>query len=264
MTSASERATGEALAGARMAGTTIDPSDIAQAAPWPPADLPAAERIQAAASAAMGEPVAGWKIGATSPEAQKIMGCDGPFCGPLFGSRVHGSGATVPFPAGILGVECEFAFQIGGNQPAGKADYDAGSIGDLVASCHPALEIVGRRTRGDGFPTITAAVADFALNVGFVRGAPIQDWRNADLAGTEVKGFVGSEQTNAGYGRNVLGHPLNALAWLANALAGRGSGLKAGNWVSTGTCLGVVPAAPGARIHGDYGALGRVEVEFSD
>lgn len=263
MTSASERATGEALAEARLAGTTIDPSEFARAEPWPPADLPTAERIQAAASAAMGEPVAGWKIGATSSEAQKIMGCDGPFCGPLFGSRVHGSGATVPFPAGILGVECEFAFQIGRNQPEGKHDYDADSIGDLIASCHPALEIVGRRTRGEGFPNITGAVADFALNAGFVRGAPIPDWANADLAGTEVKGFAGPDQTNAGHGRNVLGHPLNALAWLANTLAERGSGLKAGNWVSTGTCLGVVPAAAGTRICGDFGVLGRVEVEFS-
>jgi 2-keto-4-pentenoate hydratase len=253
-----EEELGGALAEARRAGRlTAIPAN------WPPAALDAAERIRDAATAAMGEPVAGWKIGATSPEAQQIMGCDGPFFGPLFASRIHESGATVAFTPGTLGVECEFAFRIASDQPAGRADYDAGSLAGLVASCHPALEIVGRRVGGEGFPNVTGAVADFALNVAFVHGPAIPRWREADLAAAEVKGFVGDEQTNAGHGRNVLGHPLNALAWLANALAARGGGLKAGDWVSTGTCLGVVKAAPGARIRGEYGPLGRVEVHFA-
>jgi len=251
--------TGSVLAEARRKAGLIEPPKG-----WPPADAETAETIREAATAAMGEPVVGWKIGATSPEAQQIMGCDGPFFGPLFAPRVYESGATIPFAAGTLGVECEYAFRIAKDQPAGKKDYDADSILDLVASCHPALEIVGRRVAGDGFPGVAEAVADFALNVAFVYGPEIADFRNADLAGAEVRGFVDTEQTNAGHGRNVYGHPLKALAWLANALADRGRGLKAGDWVSTGTCLGVVPAAPGTRVCGDYGAMGRVEVRFAD
>jgi len=248
----------EALAAARRAGNLFDPP-----APWPPATIDDAEAIQRAATDLMGEPVVGWKIGATSPEAQQIMGCDAPFFGPVFAPRTWESGATVPFPPGVLGVECEFAFRIGADQPAGKADYDAEAVSALVATCHPALEIVGRRTRGDGFPGHIDAVADFALNVGFVYGPAIDGWRAVDLAGAEVRGFVDDNQTNAGHGRNVLGHPLNALAWLANALAVRGMELRAGDWVSTGTCLGVVPAAAGTRVRGDYGALGRVELTFA-
>lgn len=252
-----DMATGSALAEARRQARLIAPP-----AGWPPADLDAAARIRDAATAAMGEAVAGWKIGATSAEAQQIMGCDGPFYGPLFAPRIHETGATIPFVDGTLGVECEYAFHMSQDQPAGKADYDAVSIVGLVASCHPALEIVGRRVAGDGFPGVSEAVADFALNVAFVHGPEIAGYRDADLAGAEVKGFVGTEQTNSGHGGNVLGHPLNALAWLANALAARGSGLKAGDWVSTGTCLGVVPAAAGSRVSGDYGPMGRVEVSF--
>lgn len=258
MTAEFEAALGEALARARRSGETIGPP-----ADWPPADPASAERIRDRATAAMGEPVAGYKIGATSAEAQRIIGCDGPFYGPLFAPRIHEDRATIPFPAGTLGVECEFAFRIARDQPAGRDGYDASSAAALVGSCHPALEIVGRRTRGDGFPAFTAAVADFALNVAFVHGPAIADWRDADLAATEVNGFVGSEQTNSGSGRNVLGHPLNALAWLANALAARGDGLKRDDWVSTGTCLGVVPVEAGSWVSGTYGRFGRVEVVFA-
>jgi 2-keto-4-pentenoate hydratase len=250
--------TGAALADARKGGVLTAPP-----AGWPPADARSAAQIQTAASDAMGETVAGWKIGATSPEAQKIMSCDGPFFGPLFAPRIYEDGASIPFVEGTLGVECEYAFRIAADQPAGKSDYDADSITALVASCHPALEIVGRRVRGEGFPNLSEAVADFALNIAFVHGFAIDDWQNMDLARAEVKGFVGPEQTNAGKGSAVLGHPLNALAWLANALAEKGMGLKAGDWVSTGTCLGVIPAAPGTEVSGDYGAMGRVSVRFA-
>ncbi|MEJ8571704.1 fumarylacetoacetate hydrolase family protein [Microbaculum marinum] len=257
MTGNSAAEIGAAVASARRRGTMM-----AAPAGWPPAGSGAAEEIQAAAAAAMGEPVAGWKIGATSREAQAIMGCDGPFFGPLFAPRVHEGGSSLPFVEGTLGVECEYAFRISTDQPAVKSDYDDQSVADLVGACHPALEIVGRRVRGDGFPSVNEAIADFALNVAFVHGPRIDGWRDADLAGTPVRGFVGEEETNAGHGSNVLGHPLKALAWLANALAVRGTGLKAGDWVSTGTCLGVVPAAAGSTVSGDYGRMGRVAVRF--
>ncbi|MCT8970286.1 2-keto-4-pentenoate hydratase [Microbaculum marinisediminis] len=262
MTAETENALGLALADARLEGQPIDPGAVAAAGDWPPADAETAERIGEIATQAMGEPVAGWKIGATSPEAQAIMGCDGPFLGPLFAPRIHADGTTIPYAPGTLGVECEFAFRIGTKQPTGKADYDATSVAALVMSCHPALEIVGRRTRGDAFPGVTEAIADFALNVAFVHGPAIMDWQDVDLGAAEVRGLVDGQQTNAGHGRNVLGHPLNALAWLANALALRGNGLRPGDWVSTGTCLGVVPAAAGTTVSGDYGPLGRVAVTF--
>ena len=253
------------LAAARRDGKRI----AVPASGWPPSDVATAERIRDLATAAMGEPVAGWKIGATSPEAQAIIGCDGPFYGPMFAfqmaepGQMSGSGAALAAPPGLLGVECEFAFRIAEDQPAGRGGWDRHTIAALVRSCHPALEIIARRTEGSGFPGFTPAVADFALNAGFVHGPAIARWRDADLAAAEVLGFVDGAQTNAGFGRNVLGHPLEALAWLANALADRGGGLAAGQWVSTGTCLGVVPGMPGSVVSGDFGPLGAVSVQLT-
>ena len=63
-----------------------------------------------------------------------------------------------------------------------------------------------------------------------------------------------------GSGAAVLGHPLEALAWLANDLSGHGIGLKAGQIVTTGTCCGFHPLKAGDEALADYGELGTVRV----
>jgi 2-keto-4-pentenoate hydratase len=49
---------------------------------------------------------------------------------------------------------------------------------------------------------------------------------------------VNGVEVARGRGSDVMGHPLNALAWLANSLVGRGQTLKAGEVVLLGS-LGV-------------------------
>jgi 2-keto-4-pentenoate hydratase len=66
-----------------------------------------------------------------------------------------------------------------------------------------------------------------------------------------------------GLGANVLGDPRIALTWLANELSGLGVTLKAGEVVTTGTCLVPVAILPGDAIEADFGALGRVAVSFA-
>jgi 2-keto-4-pentenoate hydratase len=59
-----------------------------------------------------------------------------------------------------------------------------------------------------------------------------------------------------GHGRNVLGDPRVALAWLANELRQLGVMLKAGEVVTTGTCH----PPPGDMFAADFGAFGKVSV----
>ncbi|MBI1893372.1 MAG: hypothetical protein HYS14_04600 [Candidatus Rokubacteria bacterium] len=68
--------------------------------------------------------------------------------------------------------------------------------------------------------------------------------------------------TLTGRGEAVLGHPLNALAWLANELPKWGRSLKAGEFVTTGTCTDIYVAKAGDNIQADFGTLGSVEVVF--
>jgi 2-keto-4-pentenoate hydratase len=64
--------------------------------------------------------------------------------------------------------------------------------------------------------------------------------------------------TREGKGANVLGDPRIALAWLVNELSGLGITLKAGEVVTTGTCLVPLPIQPGVDVSADFGSLGRV------
>ena len=97
----------------------------------------------------------------------------------------------------------------------------------------------------------------------FVLGAEAAGWRGVDLAAHPVVGHKNGAVAERGSGANVLGDPRLALAWLANDRAARGDGLKAGQIVTTGTCIKPVPIAPGDHVVADFGALGRVRVQFS-
>ena len=61
----------------------------------------------------------------------------------------------------------------------------------------------------------------------------------------------------------MLGDPVVSLTWLANDLAVRGEGLRAGDHVTTGSCHVVVTAEPGDTVSADFGALGVAEVSFT-
>ena len=71
-----------------------------------------------------------------------------------------------------------------------------------------------------------------------------------------------SAQAAEGAGANALGDPRIALTWLANHLSKRGIGLKAGDIVTTGTCITPLPIAPGDRIIAAFVGLGQVTVAF--
>ncbi len=106
-------------------------------------------------------------------------------------------------------------------------------------------------------------IADNSGHRALVLGHPSDDWRDLDLAGAPVELRVDGELRDAGSGARVLGHPLEALAWLATDRARRGDGLKAGQIVTTGTCTGLVMLSPGDEAVADFGALGSVTLRFT-
>jgi 2-keto-4-pentenoate hydratase len=109
----------------------------------------------------------------------------------------------------------------------------------------------------------TSSIADFALNIALVRGAPVPDWREVDLNGIAVAAAVDGQVVATGSASAVLGHPLEALAWLARSLAERGRRLEAGDLVSTGTCTGIVPLTSGQTFEGRFGDLPPVRLHMT-
>lgn len=229
-----------------------------------PLTLPDAYAVQDLFAPHFGGRNAGYKIGATNSVIRKRLSLEAPFFGRLMSARVYESPAEmeVMAVAGIM-VETEYAFHMAADLPCDQGPYDIEQVAAAVGALVPAIEIVD--TRFSDLATIGACqiVADNGLANYWVHGSPTIDWRDIDIRDTEISTSLNGEIAVKGTGGNVLGHPLEALRWLANDLSGLGRGLRAGDYVSTGSCTDIFRAAPGDYTTADFGSLGRVSVRFA-
>ena len=108
-----------------------------------------------------------------------------------------------------------------------------------------------------------SSLADYGLNVAVVRGGPIPDWQRRDLSALSVVAARDGATAASGTGAKVLGNPLVALLWLAEALSGAGGRLLAGEIVFTGSCTGITEVAPGQTFEGRFAELPPVHVTFA-
>ena len=60
----------------------------------------------------------------------------------------------------------------------------------------------------------------------------------------------------------VLGNPINSLAWIANHLGARGLGLAAGQVIMTGSVSKLVHPRAGDTVRATYTRLGSVSARF--
>ncbi|HEV7613496.1 MAG TPA: fumarylacetoacetate hydrolase family protein, partial [Steroidobacteraceae bacterium] len=77
------------------------------------------------------------------------------------------------------------------------------------------------------------------------------------------RALINGNEAGQGTGADVLGHPHNALAWLANHLADEGRALRAGQIVLTGSLVKTVWLKAGDRVEMQLAGLGTVQVAFS-
>jgi 2-keto-4-pentenoate hydratase len=222
-----------------------------------------AEAFQAAAVSALAGAPCGYKIGATSVEVQQLLGCHEPIYSPILSEDVLPSGSTFRMPSGLLGVECEFGFVMGRDFPTPPEALNIAALQSAIAECFVALELVGRRLVDDVPLNEVSAIADFALDVGVIRGRPIADWMRYDLATTPVRAVLNGVTVARGTGGMVLGHPLNALEWLAETLGRRGNYLKRGDIIVTGTCTGITKVSAGETFDGCFADLSPVQVHLA-
>ena len=204
-----------------------------------------AEAFQVAAVKTLRGKSCGYTIGATSPAVQQLLQCREPIYGPVLQQNVLSNGGAFRMPAGVLGIECEFGFLMGHNFPTPLEVLSISNLRSAILECFAALEIVGRRVVADVPLTEVSAIADLALNVAVIRGEPISQWQVHDLAAMPVLAMVDGINAAGGTGAQVLGHPLNALLWLAERLRSRGKMLRKGEIILTGTCTGITKVAPG-------------------
>jgi 2-keto-4-pentenoate hydratase len=261
----------------------MTPQRLAEAADWiarrrlarqPIADLPghlkpateyAGYAVQALVrdrlTAAGGGAAIGWKVGATTPAMQRLLNVPAPCAGEMLAAGLRRGDARVAAADFTrLGVECEIAVELGAAL-GGAGQVDRVAAAAAVARIYPAAELVDDRYgdfRNFGVP---ALIADFFFHAGCVLGAPLEDWRRLDLARVTGTTSVDGVERLVGRGADVLGHPLDSLAWLANRLTALGRRLEPGAIVMTGSLPLPHWTAAGERVEIALSGIGKVTIE---
>ena len=104
-------------------------------------------------------------------------------------------------------------------------------------------------------------VADDFFAAGCVLGPSVRQWDNDALAGERARLIVNGEDRGGGRGSDILGHPMKALAWLANSGSTRG-GLKAGQVVTLGSVLQTLWIDRPCKVVARYDSLGEFALEI--
>ena len=214
--------------------------------------------VAAALARRSGDRVAGWKIAATSAAGQRHINVDGPLVGRILADRLVPPGGVVPLGDNVMRVaEAEFAFAFGRALPERDEPYGQAEVMQAVSAFHPSIEVPD--SRYTDFTAVGAAqlIADTACACWLTLGPPVAaDWRAIDLAAHRVSAFRNGAEAATGTGAAVLGDPRIALTWAVNEIARAAGGIRAGEFVTTGTCVTPGAIAPGDAIDVDYGVLG--------
>jgi 2-keto-4-pentenoate hydratase len=181
------------------------------------------------------DPPAGFKIGATARTMQDYLGLSGPAAGFIAASGLHASGAALRHADFTRpGVECELAVRLARDLPPAPCTLEqaAEAVGAVMAG----IELVENRygeLKALGTP---ALIADRVFHAAAVLGAGVGAWRALDLAALPGRMTVDGVTVGEGRGGDLLGHPLNCLAWLAGSeVAAAFGGLRAGQVVMLGS-----------------------------
>ena len=234
-----------------------------------PLDLPQALRpghaaqayaVQDAVVRERGE-IAGWKVGAASPQTQPARAA-------LTRDSVHVADANeaVQLPAAgfaVMGVEAELVYEIGTDLPTRATPYSPADVLAAVSAVHVGIEVCDTRYAAWAQQGEWSRLADQACHGALIVGSGTTDVDSVSPLGMGVSLSVnGAVAAQHDTWSNTAGDPLRLLVWLANEGAISLGGLRAGQWVTTGSCTGTVMVTPGTTVVAYFPALGRATLHL--
>lgn len=230
-----------------------------------PTDAAGAYAIQAVNTAfwvGQGRRIVGRKAGLTNPAVQRQLGVDQPDFGVLFADmRVADGGVLDPALTIQPKAEAEIAFVLARDLPNGAPTREI--MLQAIASAHAAIEIVDSRI-ADWKITFADTVADNGSSAFFVMAENGVPPDAAGLVEAQMTMLVNGSEGSTGSGAAVLGHPLDAAAWLANTLAERGDPLRAGDILLAGAMGPMVTLASGDLVEARIEGVGRCSFRFGE
>lgn len=215
---------------------------------------------------ALGPPV-GYKIGCTTKVMQEYLKILHPCSGRIFSSTLHRNDGI--YTASKLcrpGVECEIAVQLKADMPAGQT-YTADGCADFVDCVFPSIELVDDRWTDYQSVDVNSLIAENFFGAGCVLGHAHEGNEKpnfASLAETNGRLWVNDKLIGTGRGADILGHPYEALAWLANHQIARGETLTAGDIVSLGSVVQTYWLNVGDQVTIDFDVLGSCTLTLVD
>jgi 2-oxo-3-hexenedioate decarboxylase/2-keto-4-pentenoate hydratase len=198
---------------------------------------------------------------------QDYLGMTHPCAGAIFDSTIHHEAGEFEFDSFLhVGVECEIAVKLGSDLLAAAGPHSIESVSDTVAAFFPAIEIVDDRYVDfvAREPDWRTCLADDFFGAGIVLGEPITQWSGLDLAGMQGSMRINRVAVGTGHGRDIInGHPLETLAWLANAEAARGRDLPAVWIVMLGSVVQTKWVERGDVVEIEIEGLGKASARFT-
>jgi 2-keto-4-pentenoate hydratase len=214
------------------------------------------ENIQARLEA--GERMRGYKVGFTNIPVREDMGLPDSTYGYLLDTMVLESGGQFQMSELIAPkIECEICFLL--KAPLSGKGLATEDVLEATEAVRAAFEICDARIKDWECP-----YPDFFADNGFSariilggRGWVSPD--EVDLLNEEVVLTREGRELATGKGEAAMGHPANAVSWLAGKLSDRGRSLKAGELVMTGTLTPILSIEAPALYRATFSTLGVVE-----
>jgi len=207
-----------------------------------------------------GERVVGKKIGVTSKAVMDMLGVFQPDFGWLTDAMLFNPGEAIPINTLIQPkAEGEIAFIL--NKPLKGPGVTAAAVLAATEGVMACFEIVDSRIQ-DWKIRIQDTVADNASCGVFVLGDHLVSPHGLDLATCGMVLEKNGEVVATGAGAAALGHPANAVAWLANTLGQYDIALDAGDIVLSGSLAAMIPVQAGDHLNLSIGDIGTSTVRF--
>ena len=207
-----------------------------------------------------GEIIRGHKVALTTKAAREHLGVDEPCLGHILDTGVYANGSVVPLSAlADPHCEAEIAFILKDDlRGPGTTPIQVMAATQAVL---PAIELVDLKVHGEGIQS-TDVIAHQALHGGVIIGSRMMDLTTIDLqyeGGTvEHNGVL----VGSGTGFEVMGNPINPIAWLANKMAEFDDYLRAGEIIISGSVVTPIRIKPGDNINITFSRLGSVNASF--
>lgn len=216
-------------------------------------DAAEAYAVQAEVAAALATSVAGWKVG--------LLPQGGGWAAPIFVCDMIADGGAFVFGGdkNSVKVEAELGVRFARDLPPrpGKP-YSREEILDSIGDIFAGIELVGTRFEKSAELPFATRLADNFANTAYAAGAGCRDFRALDLARLRCVLKQDGKIVSDRIGGHQQGDPMAPVIAWANTQSDAFGGIKAGQFITTGTLTQPYDLAVNATLEAELEGVSKV------